>query len=183
MPVSRHRKVNTARKRPRVPSSNPNVIANRPAPVARDRNRIVIAIVVIAAIAAALTAYFVISRRDSSSNAQIEYETTTNSGLKIHDVTVGTGETPKPGQTVVVHYIGWLENGKEFNNSHKLGRPAEFQMTQLIKGWTEGLSTMKVGGKRRLWVPSELAYGKTGSPPNIPPNANLTFELELLGIR
>lgn len=144
----------------------------------------VIAIIVVAAIAAALTAYFVISRRDTTStNAQTVYETTTDTGLKIHDVTVGTGATPQPGQTVVVHYIGWLENGKEFNNSHKLGRPAEFLMTDLIKGWKEGLSTMKVGGKRKLWVPSELAYGKAGSAPNIPPNANLTFELELLGIK
>jgi len=134
-------------------------------------------------VAAAVVAYLVTSRRGSNDIAQTDYETTTNTGLKIHDVTVGTGETPKPGQTVVVHYIGWLENGKEFNNSRKVGRPAEFNMSQLIKGWAEGLSTMKVGGKRRLWVPSELAYGKLGSPPNIPPNANLTFELELLGIR
>lgn len=181
MPESRHRKVNRARKRPRVASSNPNAV-HKPAP-AGDRNRKIITIVIIAAVAVAVVAYLVTSRRDSNDITQTVYETTTDSGLKIHDVTVGTGETPKPNQRVVVHYIGWLENGKEFNNSRKLGPPAEFNMSQLIKGWTEGLSTMKVGGKRRLWVPSQLAYGKTGSPPNIPPNANLTFELELLGIK
>jgi peptidylprolyl isomerase len=125
-------------------------------------------------------AYF-ITRRGATQGSSPEI--TTASGLRIQDLRVGDGPSPKPGQTVTVHYIGWLENGKEFNNSYKLGRPAEFRIGGLIKGWDEGLSTMKVGGKRRLFVPSNLAYGLRGSPPNIPPNANLKFEIELLGVK
>ena len=138
-----------------------------------------IAIIVIIALAASAAAYVISSRRSSSGGAEF----TTPSGLKIQDVKVGDGATPKLGQTVTVHYIGWLENGKEFNNSHKTGRPAEFRMGQLIQGWDEGLSTMKVGGKRILWIPSNLAYGVRGQPPDIPPNSNLKFEIELLGVR
>ena len=133
----------------------------------------------IAAVAAVTAAYVVSSRRSSQAGAEI----TTPSGLKIQDLKVGDGASPKPGQTVSVHYIGWLENGTEFNNSHKMGGPVQFRMGQLIKGWDEGLSTMKVGGKRVLFVPSNLAYGVKGSPPNIPPNSNLKFEIELLGVR
>ena len=133
----------------------------------------------ITAIAASTAAYVITSRRRSQAGAEI----TTPSGLKIQDIKVGDGPSPKPGQTVTVHYIGWLENGTEFNNSRKMGGPAQFRMGQLIKGWDEGLSTMKVGGKRVLFVPSNLAYGVKGSPPNIPPNSNLKFEIELLGVR
>ena len=132
-----------------------------------------VAIIAIAAVA------YVITRRGSQAGSEI----TTPSGLRIEDLKVGDGASPKPGQTVVVHYIGWLEDGTEFNNSYKLGRPAEFRIGQLIKGWDEALSTMKVGGKRKLYVPSKLAYGAQGSPPNIPPNSNLRFEIELLGVR
>lgn len=133
----------------------------------------------IAAVAASTAAYVISSRRSSHAGAEI----TTPSGLKIQDLKVGDGASPKPGQTVTVHYIGWLEDGTEFNNSRKLGRPAQFRIGELIKGWDEGLSTMKVGGKRVLYVPSNLGYGVKGSPPNIPPNANLKFEIELLGVR
>jgi peptidylprolyl isomerase len=83
----------------------------------------------------------------------------------------------------MVQYIGWLENGKEFNNSYKTGGPVSFKIGEVIKGWDEGLSTMKVGGKRRLFIPSSLAYGRMGRPPAIPPNANLKFEIELLGVK
>ena len=133
-----------------------------------------------AVVAAAAVGYFVYNRqRGSEPNVP---EVTTASGLKIQDLRVGDGPSPKPGQQVSVNYIGWLENGKEFNNSYKTGGPAHFKIGQLIKGWDEGLSTMKVGGKRRLFIPSNLAYGAKGSPPNIPPNANLKFEIELLGV-
>ena len=133
----------------------------------------------IVAVAASTAAYVITSRRSSHAGAEIR----TPSGLKIQDLKVGDGVSPKPGQTVTVHYIGWLEDGTEFNNSRKLGRPAQFRIGELIKGWDEGLSTMKVGGKRVLYVPSNLGYGVKGSPPNIPPNANLKFEIELLGVR
>lgn len=106
------------------------------------------------------------------------------SGLKYADLKVGDGATPRLGQRVQVHYIGWLENGQEFNNSYKLGRPAEFSLGPgLIPGWNEALQTMKVGGKRRIILPPALAYGPPGKPPDIPPNSTLTFEIELLAVR
>lgn len=178
MPQSRHRKINKARKIPRVPHSNPTAAPGKPL---ANRNLQVGAIILVAVVAIAAVAYL-ITRRGSTQGG---VEVVTPSGLKIQDLKVGDGASPKPGQTVTVHYIGWLEDGTEFNNSHKPapGRPAQFRMGQLIKGWDEGLSTMRVGGKRMLYVPSDLAYGAKGSPPNIPPNANLKFEIELLGVR
>ena len=136
---------------------------------------IVLAVLVLAGVA------YVITRRGSQASAEV----TTDSGLKYQDLRVGDGPSPQMGQTVTVHYIGRLENGKEFNNSHTMGtgKPIEFKLGRVIPGWNEGLQTMKVGGKRRLWIPSKLAYGPAGSPPNIPPNANLEFEIELLGIK
>jgi FKBP-type peptidyl-prolyl cis-trans isomerase len=122
---------------------------------------------------------YVITRRGTPANAEV----TTPSGLKYQDLRVGDGASPKMGQTVTVHYIGRLENGTEFNNSYTAGRPIDFKLGEVIEGWNEGLQTMKVGGKRRLFIPSKLAYGPRGRPPAIPPNSNLDFEIELLGIK
>ena len=113
---------------------------------------------------------------------QAANEVTTPSGLKIQDLKVGDGASPKMGQTVRVHYIGKLENGKEFNNSYTGGKPIDFKLGEVIEGWNEGLQTMKVGGKRKLFIPSNLAYGPRGRP-GIPPNSNLIFEIELLDIK
>jgi peptidylprolyl isomerase len=102
----------------------------------------------------------------------------------MQDLRVGDGPSPQPGQTITVHYIGTLENGREFNNSYKEGGPVEFQVGvgRLIKGWDEGLMTMKVGGKRKLFVPSDLGY-RAVPQRNIPANSNLIFEIELLDIK
>ncbi len=115
--------------------------------------------------------------------------TTTATGLQIADTVVGTGASPKSGQTCVMHYTGWLyENGtkgKKFDSSLDRGQPFEFMIGQgqVIKGWDEGVATMKVGGKRTLIIPPALGYGARGAGGAIPPNANLMFDVELLGVK
>ena len=146
--------------------------------VARNRNLRIGAIILIVALAGTGIAY-VMSRRGTPAVAGVP----TASGLIIEDVKVGDGASPQMGQTVSVHYIGWLENGQEFNNSHKMGGPIDFKLGEVIDGWNEGLATMKVGGKRKLFIPSNLAYKERGRPPAIPPNSNLIFEIELLAIK
>ena len=179
MPVSRNRKVHKARKRARVPHST--VSANPQSATAAVNQKLRIGAVVVIILLAGSVVAFLISKRGTPAAAEI----TTPSGLKMQDLKVGDGPSPKIGQTVSVHYIGWLENGTEFNNSHKgAGTPAQFSLGEgIIAGWNEGLSTMKVGGKRKLFIPSNLAYGASGRPPAIPPNSNLIFEIELLGIK
>jgi peptidylprolyl isomerase len=114
---------------------------------------------------------------------------TTSSGLQVVDTTPGTGASPRKGQTAVVHYTGWLsENGKKgrkFDSSVDRGQPFEFPVGagRVIKGWDEGVATMKVGGKRTLIVPPSLGYGPRGAAGVIPPNATLIFDVELLGVK
>ena len=138
---------------------------------------------IVAALAAATTG----AMMSESSHAQTA--TTTPSGLKITDSKVGTGASPKTGQTVVVHYTGWLvENGakgKKFDSSVDRGQPFEFPIGthRVIPGWDEGVATMKVGGKRTLIIPPALGYGARGAGGVIPPNATLMFDVELIGIK
>jgi peptidylprolyl isomerase len=141
----------------------------------------------------------VISRRDALlalaaltvpfTRAEAQPVMTTPSGLKIIDIKVGTGASPKTGQTCVMHYTGWLyENstkGKKFDSSVDRGEPFEFKigMHQVIAGWDEGVATMKVGGKRTLIIPPDLGYGARGAGGVIPPNATLMFDVELLAVK
>ncbi len=114
---------------------------------------------------------------------------TTQSGLKIIDNTVGKGASPKTGQICTMHYTGWLyENGnrtRKFDSSVDRGQPFEFIIGQgqVIRGWDEGVASMKVGGKRTLIIPPDLGYGSRGAGGVIPPNATLVFEVELLGVK
>jgi peptidylprolyl isomerase len=110
--------------------------------------------------------------------------TTTESGLKYYDIVVGDGATPSQGQVVTVHYTGWLEDGTVFDSSVERGEPFTFALGVggVIPGWDEGLASMKVGGKRQLMVPADLAYGEQGSGGVIPPGATLIFDVELISV-
>jgi peptidylprolyl isomerase len=114
---------------------------------------------------------------------------TTSSGLKITDSVAGSGASPQTGKTCVMHYTGWLYNngvkGAKFDSSVDRGQPFEFTIGvgQVIKGWDEGVASMKVGGKRTLIIPPELGYGARGAGGAIPPNATLMFDVELLGVK
>jgi FKBP-type peptidyl-prolyl cis-trans isomerase FkpA len=110
---------------------------------------------------------------------------TTDSGLKYEDLKVGEGDAAKKGDLVEVHYTGWLTNGKKFDSSVDRKEPFAFKLGagKVIKGWDEGVAGMKPGGKRKLTIPPELAYGKKGAGDDIPPDSTLVFEVELLKIR
>ena len=175
LPQSRHRKIGKARKRPK---------ANFPAgktkpPTGRNRQARVIAIVLVVLIAATAIAYLV-SKRGATGGTEI----TTSSGLKYTDVVTGTGPSPQTGQTVSVNYTGTLVNGTVFDSSAKQGKPYQFRIGTgvVIKGWDEGLMTMKVGGKRKLIIPPSLGY-KNQSNGMIPPNSTLMFDVELLEVK
>ena len=110
---------------------------------------------------------------------------TTESGLQIEDISIGEGEAAAAGQFVSVHYTGWLTDGRKFDSSKDRDQPFQFPLgaRHVIAGWDEGVQGMRVGGVRKLTIPSHLGYGARGAGGVIPPNATLVFEVELLGVR
>jgi len=132
------------------------------------------------------------SRGDSASggfSASLGVDTTkmtkAPSGLWYADLAAGQGAEAGPGKTVRVHYTGWLPNGKKFDSSRDRGEPFAFTLGagQVISGWDEGVKGMKVGGRRKLVLPPQLAYGDAGAPPDIPPGATLVFDVEVLDVQ
>jgi FKBP-type peptidyl-prolyl cis-trans isomerase len=108
----------------------------------------------------------------------------TASGLQYWDIKVGTGDVATSGSRVKLHYTGWLDTGKKFDSTVEAHQPYSFTLGkgEVIKGWDEGIEGMKVGGKRQLRIPPELAYGEDGHPPQVPPNATLIFDVQLLAV-
>jgi FKBP-type peptidyl-prolyl cis-trans isomerase len=146
------------------------------------------------AIILALTAIFALAQsatKKSASNTSAPTKVTGNgmrtpSGVVYWDIRVGTGEVAKEGSHVRVRYTGWLTNGKKFDSSVDAGQPFDFTIGngEVIKGWEDGVSGMKVGGKRQLRIPPALGYGAEGTPGGpIPPNANLIFDVQLLQVQ
>jgi peptidylprolyl isomerase len=139
------------------------------------------------ALFALLAAVAVRAQSDNSSPTKVEGKgKSTSSGLQYWDLKEGSGTTASGGKSVSVHYTGWLaSNGKKFDSSVDRGQPFMFQLGagQVIKGWDEGVSGMKVGGKRQLRIPPELGYGSRGAGGVIPPNATLIFDVELLAVK
>ena len=142
----------------------------------QKRTRVIAAVVAVALVAGAAAYLFVpgLPRRAGA-------EVTTPSGLKYSDLVEGAGPSPRPGQTAVVHYTGTLTDGTKFDSSRDKGQPYSFPLGRglVIKGWDEGVATMKVGGRRKLVVPPVLGYGATGNG-TIPPNSILLSDVDLL---
>lgn len=176
MPQSRHRKINKRKKQ-----RTARAAASHGPSITNSKGFKVGVLVLLGALVVSLVTYFIVNRPGATGP-----EITTASGLRYIDEKIGDGPSPQKGQTVTVNYRGVTQStGKEFDSSVKHGGPVDFEIGvgKVIKGWDEALMTMKVGGKRKLIIPGDLAYGRMGRPPDIPPNATLVFDIELLGIK
>ena len=152
---------------------------------AKIRNTRIFALVILLVILAG-GAYIIISnQKDTSSPSSNENTITMPSGLSYQDLVVGSGQEAQQGDSVSVHYTGWLEDGTKFDSSIDRGTPFTFVLGagNVIQGWDEGIVGMKIGGKRRLTIPPHLAYGEQGFSGVIPPNATMIFEVELVNIQ
>jgi peptidylprolyl isomerase len=153
---------------------------------ARVRNtRIIIIVVLVLVVALAAFFAFQKSKTKTTTSTGDGNMITTQSGLQYQDVVVGTGAEAVVGKSVTVHYTGTLQDGTKFDSSVDRNQPFTFTLGagEVIPGWDEGVAGMKVGGKRKLVIPPELAYGAQGRPPVIPPNATLNFDVELLEVK
>ena len=179
MPQSRKRR---AHKRTHARSNAPRGEQQHARANARaKRNRVIAAVVIVALVAAGAAYLFAPGASRGGGGGE---EVTTPTGLKYSDLVVGSGPSPQPGQTAVVHYTGTLTDGSQFDSSRDRGQPYQFVLGQgmVIKGWDEGVQGMKVGGTRLLTIPAALGYGSRGAGGVIPPNATLLFEVELLKV-
>jgi len=170
--------------------SNPSSRGTRRAArEAQQRNRRLLLIAALVVVVIAVALIIINQNKQPATNTSGltpgANSTTTASGLQIEDLTVGSGAQAKAGDQVVVNYTGWLPDGTKFDSSLDRNQPFEFTLGagQVIAGWDEGVSGMQVGGKRRLTIPPELAYGQAGYAGVIPPNATLIFEVELMEIK
>ncbi len=155
---------------------------------ARVRNQRIAIIVAALVVIVAIGAYIIANSqqgKDGTLSLQSGELATTATGLQYQDLVVGSGLEAKTGDTVSVHYTGWLEDGTKFDSSLDRNQPFEFTLGlgKVIKGWDEGVAGMRTGGKRKLIIPPDLGYGSSGAGGVIPPNATLIFEVELLEIK
>jgi FKBP-type peptidyl-prolyl cis-trans isomerase FkpA len=165
--------------------SNRSERARRRAAKQRNRRLLIGGIILVVLVVIGYFAFTALQNKNNTSSSSSGQATTTSSGLQVIDEVVGSGQEAKTGDNVSVNYTGWLADGTKFDSSYDRNQAFDFTLGagNVIKGWDEGVVGMKVGGKRKLIIPPDLAYGASGYPPVIPTNATLTFEIDLVAIK